>query len=230
MLQDIRARIDLLPIKITWKWVEGHQDDNKYVALDWWARMNIKMDTLAKDFLADCTTMHPPREHKPQQLLYEKWALEIRGVKQSSITRDGLYVTIFGQRTLAFWNKRDKLSSNPEDICWEESKLAIRRLPFGLRRWRGKFLTNCSGFALTLQTWKYQDSSACPLCDAPEEDRDHLLQCPDPRATHQFKKSISTIPDLLHSLETSPALSKAIQTILKRATGRSRLLILKPFT
>ena len=94
MLQDIRARIDLLPIKITWKLVEGHQDENKYVALDWWARMNIKMDTLAKEFLAECTSMHPPREHKPQQLLYEKWVLEIRGVKQSSITRDGLYVTL----------------------------------------------------------------------------------------------------------------------------------------
>ena len=50
MLQDIRARIGLLHIKITWKWLEGNQDDNKYVALDRWARMNIKMDTLIKDF------------------------------------------------------------------------------------------------------------------------------------------------------------------------------------
>ena len=161
--------------------------------------------------------MHPPREHKHQKSFYEKWALEIRGVKQSSITRDGLYVTLFGRRTLAFWNKRDKLSKNPEDvICWEESKLAIRRLPSGLRRWRGKFPTNCSGFALTLQTWKYQDSSACPLCEAPEEDRDHLLQSPDPRATHQFKKYISTVPELLQSVETSLALSEAILPILKR--------------
>ena len=114
--------------------------------------MNIKMDTLTNDVLADYTTIHPPREHKRQQLLHEKWALEIRGVKQSSITRYGLYVTLFGPRTLAFWKKRDKLSKNPEDICWDESKLAIRRLPFGLRRWQVKFLTNCSGFALTLQT------------------------------------------------------------------------------
>ena len=35
-LQDIRTRIDLLPIKITWKWVEGHQDDYQYVELDFW--------------------------------------------------------------------------------------------------------------------------------------------------------------------------------------------------
>ena len=37
MLQDIRTRIDLLPIKITWKWVEGHQDDFQHAELDWWA-------------------------------------------------------------------------------------------------------------------------------------------------------------------------------------------------
>ena len=223
MLQDIRTRVELLPITITWKWVEGHQDDFQYADLDWWALMNIKMDTLAKDFLEDCTTMTPPREHKPQQLLYEKWALEVRGVKQSSITRYSLYVTLFGPRTLEFWNKHDKLSKNPEDICWEESKLAIRRLPFGLRRWQGKFLTNCSGFALTLQTWKYQDSSACPVCDAPDEDRNHLLQCPDPRATHQFKKSMAPVPALLKSLDTSPALSEAILTILKRYRAKQTI-------
>jgi len=223
MLQDIRTRIDLLPIKITWKWVEGYQDDNKHVALHWWARMNIKMDTLANEFLEDCTTMHPPREHKPQQFLYEKWALDIRGMIQSSITRDGLYVILFGPRTLAFWNKRDKCSTNLENICWEESKQAIRRLPFGLHRWRGKFLTNFSGFALTLQTLKYQDSYACPLCAAPENDRDHLSQCPDPRDTHQFKKSISALPELLQSLETSPAVLEAILTILKRYRAKQNI-------
>ena len=44
--------------------------------------------------------------------------------------------------------KRDKVPSDPDAICWEESRLAIRHLPFGLRLWRGKFLTNCSGFSL----------------------------------------------------------------------------------
>ena len=38
IIQDIQARIAALPIKITWKWVKGHQDDNAfYGALDWWA-------------------------------------------------------------------------------------------------------------------------------------------------------------------------------------------------
>ena len=59
--------------------------------------------------------------------------------------------------------------------------------------------------------------------EAPEEDRNHLLQCPGPRATHQFKKSISAVPELLKSLETSPALSEAIMTILKRYRAKQTI-------
>ena len=79
------------------------------------------------------------------------------------------------------------------------------------------FNTNCSGFALTLQTWQSQESSACLLCELPEENRDHLLlQCPDPRATEQFRKSIAPIPELLEKLETSTPLTDAIMDILRR--------------
>ena len=53
ILQDIQARIAALPIKITWKWVKGHQDDNSfYGALDWWAcpfLTNTHVDHFAKD-------------------------------------------------------------------------------------------------------------------------------------------------------------------------------------
>ena len=58
-----------------------------------------------------------------------------------------------------------KVPINPDGFYWDESRLAIRELPFGLQRWRGRFLTNCSDFSLTLHTWKYQDSYACLLCD-----------------------------------------------------------------
>ena len=224
ILQDIRARVASLPIKVNWKWVEGHQDDHACISnLDWWGRTNVRVDSLAKSYMRDCIHLHPTKKHKPQQLLFEKWALEIHGVKQSSVTRDALYVTLFGTRTLELWHKRDNLPLDPKEICWEESRLAIRRLPFGLRRWRGKFLTNCSGFALTLQTWQYQESSACPLCNLPEENRDHLLQCPDPRATEQFRKSIAPIPALLKKLETSPPLTDAIMDILRRFRAKRHI-------
>jgi hypothetical protein len=53
ILQDIRERLHILPIKAGWKWVEGHQD-KKGRTLDWWALQNQKVDLNAKAFLAKC--------------------------------------------------------------------------------------------------------------------------------------------------------------------------------
>jgi hypothetical protein len=50
ILQDIRARLHTLPIKVIWKWVEGHQD-KKGKFMDWWALQNQKVDQNAKAFL-----------------------------------------------------------------------------------------------------------------------------------------------------------------------------------
>jgi len=72
LLQDIRARVASLSVKVSWKWVEGHQDDHAHQgSLDWWARMNIHVDNLAKSFICDCTEFRPTKNHKPQQLLYK---------------------------------------------------------------------------------------------------------------------------------------------------------------
>ena len=89
--------------------------------------------------------------------------------------------------------------------------------------WTDVVSCNCSGFALTLQTWQYQESSACPLCELPEENRDHLLQCPDPRAKEQFRKYIAPIPELLAKLETSPPLTDAIMGILRRFRSKQTI-------
>ena len=151
--------------------------------------MNIKMDTLAKEFLEDCTAMHPPREHKPQQLLYEKWALEIRGVKQSSITRDSLYVTLFSPRTLAFWNKRDKLSKIQRIPAGKKANSLYAASPLGHDDGEESFSRIAPVLHLLFKHGNIR-THLLARYEAPEEDRNHLLQCPGPRATHQFKRSL----------------------------------------
>jgi len=78
-----------------------------------------------------------------------------------------------------------------------------------------KNLKYCSSFALTLhQMWKYQDSSVCPLCEALEEIRNHILRYPDPRANEQFWKYVAPILELLKKLENVPPVADAIMDIL----------------
>ena len=68
ILQDIRARVASLPIKVSWKWVEGHQDDHACLStLDWWGRTNVRVDSLTKSYMRDCTELCPTRKYKPQQ-------------------------------------------------------------------------------------------------------------------------------------------------------------------
>ena len=47
VLQDIRNRLDILSIEVSWHWVEGHQKE-KGKKIDWWARRNFDVDLAAK--------------------------------------------------------------------------------------------------------------------------------------------------------------------------------------
>ena len=219
ILQDIRGRLKALPIEVHFRWVEGHQGEKGYVyqRLDWWAQMNERMDKAAKQYMEDVTSF-PGRqkEHRVQQLKYEKWSVSLNGTKLSAVSRDNLYTGLFGPRTLKYWQDKDNIPADPKEILWEEAKLARKKMPFGLRRIDTKVLSNCCGFALTLQRRKHQDSSACPLCEQPNEDRDHLLTCTDKRAQKQFDGSLKAYKELLITYKTEEALTEAILLIMKK--------------
>jgi hypothetical protein len=63
--QDIRGRLEALPIDVMFQWAEGHQDDKgmAHYNLDWWGLMNYKMDLAAKQYMVDVTT-HPEDKAK----------------------------------------------------------------------------------------------------------------------------------------------------------------------
>jgi hypothetical protein len=110
ILQDIRERLHILPIKVEWKWVEGHQD-KKGRTLDWWALQNQKVDLNAKAFLAKCKQSN--RKHHPVRLLYKKWALYVKGIKQSKIDKNSLYATLSAPHTIQYWERHHDLKIDP---------------------------------------------------------------------------------------------------------------------
>ena len=63
LVVECKRRREALPIKVNYRWVEGHQDDAKGARLDWWALQNIRMDFGAKLHWAK-THRNPPIEHK----------------------------------------------------------------------------------------------------------------------------------------------------------------------
>jgi hypothetical protein len=119
VLQDIRGRLNELPITVDFRWVEGHQDDKgmAYYNLDWWGLMNYKMDLAAKQYMED-VTIHPGRQKKTQnqQTEVRKMVREFKRKKLSTVTRDNLYAGLFGPCTLKYWQDKDDTPSNPEEV------------------------------------------------------------------------------------------------------------------
>ena len=149
------------------------------------------------------------------ELYLEKWSLTLDGNKLTCIDRNVLYDSLYGKRTLLYWHKKDNVSRNPEDIMWEESRLARRRTTVGLRRVDSKLLCNQCGLAKTLYNRRHQDTHRCPVCEAAGEDRDHLLTCPDSAATEVFNKVIKDLDKIMKEKDTEPNLQKCISDALR---------------
>ena len=213
ILQDIRARLHLLPIKVEWRWVEGHQDE-KGKMMDWWALQNQKVDRNAKAFLQKCK--QNKRQHRPVRLLHEKWALYIKGVKQSKIDKNSLYASLFAPRTLSYWENHHDIKIDPyATVDWEASRLALAKLPQGYKRWLVKQLSGHIGVGHMLKKRKWQDHSRCPLCNTENEKTSHVLLCQNKASKDNFKKSLEVnLTPTMKSTKTAPSLQKTILLIL----------------
>jgi hypothetical protein len=175
-----------------------------YYNLDWWGLMKYKIDLAVKQYMED-VTIHPGRQKKNRinRLRYKKLSVSLNWKKLSTVTQDNIYAGLFGPRTLKYWQDKDKMSTDPGEVMWEESRLAQKRMPFVSRRINAKVLSNCCGFSLTLQKRQHQDSSACPLCEQPGEDRDHLLTCTDKRAVKMFEESLKSFGQMVREMGRS---------------------------
>ena len=59
-LQVIRNWTQLSPLKFKFYYISSHDSDHvQYDDLDWWEKMNDKMDKKAKNSMTACTTMAP---------------------------------------------------------------------------------------------------------------------------------------------------------------------------
>ena len=215
IIQDIRNRIELLPIKIKWRWVEGHQREKGRRKLDWWARQNERVDLLCKKFLTRCIIKR--REYKSVRLWYEKWAIYLNGTKQSKICKKTMYSELRKQKTFDYWKTHHAFPIiNPGSISWEPNRMATKQLPIGLQRYYIKFLTGHIGTRHMLKHRREISNSRCLNCsECKNEKAPHVLRCKNKKASENHINKIKV--DLKQELEarkTSPLLAKIIEELL----------------
>jgi hypothetical protein len=129
--------------------------------MDWWALQNQKVDRNAKAFLKKCKLKKRP--HQPVRLLYEKWALSIKGVKKSKINKNSLYASLFAPRTLSYWENHHGIKTDPHaTVDWEASYLAMAKLPQGYKRWLVEQLSGHIGVGHMLKNGGGKTTHAAP--------------------------------------------------------------------
>jgi hypothetical protein len=134
--------------------------------MDWWALQDQKVDQNAKPFLKKCKQTKRP--HRPVCLLYEKWALYIKGVKQSKINKNSLYASLFDYHTAQENHHNIKIDPYAT-VGWEPSRRAMAKVPQGYKQWLVKQLSGHIGAGHMLKKRRWQDHSRCPLCNTKNE-------------------------------------------------------------
>ena len=136
--------------------------------------MNSLVDLRAKAFLSKCCCgrytgrLGTSREDTSPRLFYKSWAVYINQQKQSSVDQNLLYDVVYSnkayhktERTLQdYWHSHHNLPiANCDDVDWEVSCLATKRLSIGKQRWIVKFWSGHHGVGHMMKHRGQQESS-----------------------------------------------------------------------
>jgi len=173
--------------------------------------LNIEADKLAKEKLAMYRT-GPARFHIPgsQGVCY---AGTLRIEKDFANTiRDH----INGQKATEYWLKRRGLTQGIwKTIDWESIGRAMKELPINRRRWVSKYVSGHFATGKNMQRWKFQSTAECPRCHDQQEDKHHLLTCPDTAARERWEKSMKDLDSWLRNENTDRQIRNHLMGYLK---------------
>jgi hypothetical protein len=208
LLKAIRRKRCNIPISLGWEWIEGHQDDEvQFCDLPGRAQDNVLMDNLAKAFLDS----QIQEKWRPSScILDEGWYIKIQGKKASHFNLRKLYNWAWNGTTKNYW--ANKFRWNPQTISaidWEILGKAFGDLKLNDQRRTVKLATGLLGVGHHLSKFNLQPLN-CPRCDSAEETNEHVLLCPDSRATTQWRDSITSLRRSLESNDTDPEIITAI--------------------
>jgi hypothetical protein len=212
LLMDCRGRMKALPIDITYRWVEGHQDDKGHAqSLDWWAIQNIRMDHAAKSHWGK--TKNQPRPNHVFQ--YEKWAVAIMGQKLSSFRKEEVHERTHEEAIKQYWTAKHNITDAQwQDINWKAAKTAQKEQPLGKNRWAWKNSTDHCATGRMMLRRKEWVNSKCPVCGAPDETTRHVQQCRDERCRARWKASMDALKTWMTEVDTEPCLIRLLLTTL----------------
>ena len=210
---DCHKRIAALPCKVTFRWIQGHQDDKNIGhlrALDWWANQNISMDQRAKAFWKQTRQCTPPN----QRFKHETFAVLLAGQKLSSFRKDWVHDRTNQKPIRDYWQDKHAITDTQwDDINWEATQKASKEQNVGQRRWNAKFATSHCATGKMMKIRKQWTHNNCPRCGAQCEDTKHVIKCAEGRET--WDTSLAKLQTWMTETDTCPVLAKHIISLLQ---------------
>jgi hypothetical protein len=206
IVMAIRRIMRKLPIKVTLRYIEAHQDKHSD-SLDWWGRQNVRMDAKAK--------LHWKRTAKqavPNLVIgRDQWSIAIKEIIHYNCSLDRIYDDIHETTIRDYWAKKGHIPWDRwREINWKAQDLASRKLPPGSKRW---LMKNHSGHCATgasMETRHLQNHAECPLCSYTPEKIIHVIICKDHRAKSRWDHNLTIITQWFIDNHAMPELAKII--------------------
>jgi hypothetical protein len=196
------------------KHVKGHQDDHPELTLSPLELINVEMDTKAKSHWTHThTMMDADRLHDFDG---QPWVISLGGKKVvsnlSTVCKDWCQ----RPRIHAYWIEKGRFA--PETINhveYQTTGAALRRETPNTRRWVTKLSSGYCGVNKWMFRWKQRDSSACPRCQHPLEDMEHVWLCQGKESPQKWIVALRTLDLELRRLQTDPILATLIISRLR---------------
>ena len=220
IILHIKYLLQQLPFRIKFNHIKGHQDKFKpYDDLSTLAKLNVKMDTKAKEFFTSpqdtpkYSTTYPslPGEavsiSDPHSRIVKNFSYNIRrhaiGYKAEKHLAKALNIPQYRLSLLDWKNFSSAHSRQPRNIKTFVTKSIYKHLPTCTRQKR----------------WKQIESDLCTLCSEHEESPNHLFQCSAPCIQSYRRKQIKALRDELTSLGTDPYLQRHLMRMILQFTN-----------
>ena len=158
LLWSIRKLSNVLPVKLNWEWIRGHQDDNVAQSLlSEAAQDNILCDNIAK---ALYDSFRRSYAGPPPMVPDDDWSVIVDGEPISCIDEDRLYQHLWGDTTVNYWIHKFQWGSQiPPTVDWDLLESRFPELSIALRRRTTKMASGLLGVGVRLQQWGFAESS-----------------------------------------------------------------------
>ena len=122
-----------------------------------------------------------------------------------------------GTDLLKYWDEKQNRfgTKTADDVDWDSLGKAMESMSQSYRQEATKHASGFFGTGKNMVRWKKRTIANCPQCNAPDEDKTHIIKCPHQEATELFDKKMDDLQEWMEDQGTEMGIQTLIIDRLK---------------